>query len=323
MSDELQTTETPVVPTTPEPVVTSPAPTVTETATPVEPSFSFLSAAREAGFPVDRYESDEAAAKAFFNHVRQLEYTRQPQPEPEPPKQEEEPWDRDKYFQKLWDLPEYNPAWEQQLVRDDQGRLVPREDLPWMQAQEVLGKYQTYQDRRTQLLNDFISNPYKATWGMMEEMLKREGYIRQDDLQTTFQSKEVDEYIQGFRSEHEAWLSTTEGRQFLGVVAELEEGGMTDPRQIIAIASRVVPPKQPQPVKTPEQEAETKVQETAKEVEKQAAKEKEASFLEDAAKKAGHRPSGGTATASSEPGRQSPDDIRNMFAKRHSKATAK
>ena len=318
MSEELEPQN---VPDTAPPVSAEPVPEPQNQSPPApeptpapEPSFSFLQAARDAGYPVDSFETDEAAARAFLAHTRRLEQTSQQPPEPEPEPQPEDEWNPDKHFAELWKVPEYKPEWLESLEVDPQtGQIRPKANVPWGTAQKYMDEYAAYQAalKRNHQSLFMEGNPYQRMWDALRPVLEREGYVRRQDLESEFGQREVATHVQRFEQEYSQYLASDEGKRFIAYATNLhQQYGLPPDAALHATVEAFRPKSNREWQAAPHPEPEP-----------QPNPPKPTSFIEDSVRKAGHRPSAGApAPVPTKPGQQDPESVRSIFSRAHTSA---
>jgi len=296
----------PIAPETPAEVSSTVDPTPpAETST---PAFSFLQSAREAGFNVDQFESDEAAARAFFQYTRSLD---QPPEPPPPPKQAEEEWTPESHFGKFWEVPKFDPSWDEILqMNPETGRIEAKPHVPWGQAQKAIEGYTNWQMARTKAMNGLFqsANPFQKIYEAVKPALERE-FAKREQITEAISAQEENAAIVQFRDTHREWLGTDDGKRFIQFADKLNKVDKLPPLAAIERALEVFTPAQRQTVaqavdalpETPQPKPET-------------------SFVDDALAKAGHRPGG--AAPSTPPGHQSldPEEVRNLFKREASRS---
>ena len=293
---------TPAPQITPEPQTpvenSTPEPQIEPTAT---PSFSFRDAAKQYGMSVDQFDSDQAAADAFFKHLATV------QQQPEPPKPEpkpEEEWTPEKHFSQYWDVPPYNPEWDDLLAVNSQtGQIEPKGTVPWGAAQQAMNEYSRWQASRAKAMRNLFesNNPFQKFYEAALPALER-AFAKQGDITQELSNREEENIISNFEQAHSQWLGVEEGQQFIKYAKELVNNDGIPPVRAMQIASRAF---KPQPNGAAVQSATTPEPEP---------KPADTSFVDDAIAKAGHRPSGSaSSTTPDSQGAKSADEIRNMF----------
>jgi hypothetical protein len=98
-----------------------------------------------------------------------------------------------------WNHPEWNPAWQHQITKDEKGNLIP---LPGAPADVVL-KYQQAQNFRQDFIDKFLTNPAKTLEPYIKHMAEQaaEKYSQQGVGQYKEQ-QEANKFI----DEHSNWL---------------------------------------------------------------------------------------------------------------------
>jgi hypothetical protein len=300
----------------PEVTQTAPPPAATETATEqmTQPSWSFLDAAREAGYNVDQFQSDAEAARAFFNYTRSLQSPPEPPaPEPEPPKEEE--WTLDGHFDKLWGVPKYDPAWDDLLTVGASGQIEAKAHVPWGAAQQALEGYARWQSSRQKAVKDLFDsgNPYQRMYEALKPAFERE-FAKPDTIQQEFTTRQESAFIDSFEARHSQWLTSVDGQRFVNYAEELAKQDGLPPVRALEIAARAFRP-------IPNGTQQTQQIQPTQPTEPQP--KPATSFVDDALSKAGHRP-GGTASATPAPsqGALSAEEVRNLFKQDFAKSQA-
>ena len=281
------------------------APPPEPTSAPETPSFSFLQAAREAGFNVDQFDSDENAARAFFQYARSLDQP--PAPEPEPPKPAEEEWTPESHFGKFWEVPKFDPTWDDILqMNPETGRIEAKPHVPWGQAQKAIEGYTNWQMARTKAMNGLFqsANPFQKIYEAVKPVLERE-FAKREQITEAISSQGEAATITQFRTMHSEWLSTAEGKKFIQYADELNRQDGVPALRAIDLAARAFRP-------TPNGQAAVAVDSLAAPETPQP--KPETSFVDDALAKAGHRPGGAApSTPAGHQGAVGAEEVRNLF----------
>lgn len=316
------TTTTPTPEQTPTPVETPPTPEVTTTETqapPETPQFSVLESARQAGFPVDQYETDQDAFQAILQHTRSLESElinrQEPQPEPEPKGDE---WSLDSHFESLWSVPQYDPSWEDTLTVNPQtGQIEAKPHVPWGVAQKAMADYTQYNSAHRKAMKGLFEsgNPYKAMYEALKPAFEKE-FAARDDINTALTSDKESAYVDQWLAQHSNWANTS--RDFVAfdqLATQLHERGFAWP-EALDIASAKFRPQPNQTKQVPQQTEQPPPRETPTEP-------AEKSMIEDAISKAGHNPSGSAdSTPTSHSGPVDAASTRNLFKTRWQQSQA-
>lgn len=298
----------------------TPTPQVTETSTPtpavepvVTPTFSFREAAKKYGFSTDQFDSDEAATEAFLNYVASVQ---QPKPA-EPSKPEPEPaeeWTLEKHFSQYWDVPQYNPEWDDLLAVNSQtGQIEPKANVPWGVAQQAMNEYARWHTARAKAMRGLFEagNPFQRFYEAALPALER-AFAKRDDITKELSTREEENVVGNFERAHSEWLAAEEGQQFIAFTKELMDTDGLPIVRAMQIASRTY---KPQPNGVVAQSAATPEPQPVADT----------SFVDDALAKAGHRPSGSaSSTAPAHQGAVSADEVRSLFTTSFAKSqTAK
>jgi hypothetical protein len=185
-------------------------------AAPAQPSW--LSQLRESG--VDLGTEDESAARtqlaqmhkdwtqlrqlqpyltAYMHHAPKFtEWLTQQQAAAKPAPTPGQP-SNDPFWKPYFNPPEYNPAWEKQIVRDDKGNLMPAPGAP----ADVVARYQAYQQFRQDHAERFLQNPHEYMAPTIQHIAKQvaEQLIRDQLSQRDNQSSNRE-----FLQQNSAWL---------------------------------------------------------------------------------------------------------------------
>ena len=98
-----------------------------------------------------------------------------------------------------WNHPEYNPAWQHQITKDDKGNLIPAPGAP----PDIVLKYQQAQQYRQEFIENFLTNPGKALEPYMRHIAQESA--QQFAQQGVGQYREQQEATQ-FIDKHQDWL---------------------------------------------------------------------------------------------------------------------
>lgn len=291
----------------PEVTAPPPAPEPVETAT--EPSFSFRDFAKQGGYNVDQFQTDEDAAKAFFNYVGSLQQPPPPPPAPkEPPKPAEEEWTPESHFSKFWEVPQFKPEWDDILVMNPQtGQIEAKPHVPWGTAQTALNEYTTWQTARAKAMKSLFEsgNPYQKMYEAISPAMERQ-FAKREQITQEFSQRETENVIAAFDMQHSEWLATDDGQRFVDGFDSLRKQGMHEIEAIKFLSQYVKPVPNGQPAQTPEP------------TEAPAPPKPETSFTDDALAKAGHSRSGGaSSTPSASQGALGAEEVRTMFKRAH------
>jgi hypothetical protein len=87
---------------------------------------------------------------------------------------------QDPWWKPLWNPPQYDPAWEQMIGRDNQGNLFPKQGAP----PDIVNKYLTYQQFRREQVDKLMANPYEFIEPAVKILARQEAQaIAQQQLQ--------------------------------------------------------------------------------------------------------------------------------------------
>lgn len=98
-----------------------------------------------------------------------------------------------------WQPPEYNPAWMQQVKRDDNGNLVALPGAP----PDVAMKVQQYLAYRQEQADKFMANPHEYIAPTVQALAQR---IAEETVQKHFQANQQQAATQAFIQQHQQWL---------------------------------------------------------------------------------------------------------------------
>jgi len=154
-------------------------------------------------------------------------------------RQAQDPW-----WKPLWNPPEYNPAWEQQIGRDAQGNLIPLQGAP----PDIVNKYLNYQQFRKATVDKMMANPFEFFEPAITQLARREAQqIAQQQLQqhndrqfaTNFIQQNADWLCQKDQSGQPMWnkdatgqmvpVLSDWGQKFAGYVRDAAGMGIGDP----------------------------------------------------------------------------------------------
>lgn len=108
------------------------------------------------------------------------------------------------FYQKYWNPPEFNPAWERMLEVDGAGNIVAKAGTP----PDVLPKYMAYQQFRRDQSDKFLSNPHEYLKDTITHLAREEA---QKIVQAQFGQVETRNVVQDFMQQNENWLYDRDG----------------------------------------------------------------------------------------------------------------
>ncbi len=107
---------------------------------------------------------------AYMQHAKQFSDYLQSQNQPKPATPGAPGSSDDPYWKSYFNPPEFNPAWEKQIVKDAQGNLVPAPGAP----ADVVARYQAYQQFRNDQAERFLSNPHTYMESTIKYLARQE-----------------------------------------------------------------------------------------------------------------------------------------------------
>jgi hypothetical protein len=245
-------------------------------------------------------------------------------------------WDPNGYFKQKWAGPEWEGEWEYAekhgiVQRNPESGLyepVPGREI--MAGQVVQQMNHALLARQQQWQQITQGNPYKQFYDVLYEPMQKAWQADvQKVIEQTFAQRETQSFVDKFESENAGWLyqqaptgqrtMTEQGKAFYDAIGVLQDSGVTDPRKIVDLATKMVRASAPvapapaQPV-VPQQPVAPEVVSAVK----------QASFLENAMDKARHSPNAGgyTQAAPDHPVTVSETELNSMFVSDFRKAGA-
>lgn len=109
------------------------------------------------------------------------------------------PQERPNPLAQFWSPPEYQPAWEQLLTKDEQGNVVPRPGTP----PDVLPKYLAYQQYRRQFADKLLADPVNTLMPMVQHVATQQA---QQLVQQHLQGFQDRSWTEQFVAQNSEWL---------------------------------------------------------------------------------------------------------------------
>jgi hypothetical protein len=110
--------------------------------------------------------------------------------------------------QSWWRAPEYDPAWEHQILRDQAGNLVPAPGAP----HNVVQKYQEWVSHQRKFLNDFSRDPISTIGPGIEQMVRQmAGQMMQEQMARYQQDSLANDFVR----QNAHWLYAQQNGQFV------------------------------------------------------------------------------------------------------------
>lgn len=105
----------------------------------------------------------------------------------------------DPWHKQFWSPPEYDAAWEKQILRDGAGNLVPAAGAP----PDVVQKYLTYKAFREKTVDQMMANPFEFFAPAIKHLARQEAEaIAKQQLGQLTDSQ----FVEGFISQNKDWL---------------------------------------------------------------------------------------------------------------------
>lgn len=274
------------------------------------------------GYDVSNFDSDDVLAKAMFARLKTLENqykqaiaqaspaAAQPQPAAQPvPADDEEPeWDEESYFSEQWGAPAIDPALQSRFEKFVQAGIIVRDERTGeytanagdeLLAKPVLDAVGSALEARNSRAREFVSgNPLKQAWQAFQEPLNRREEAILARVEAMLSQRNA---VESFEKQHAGTLFTTgpdgkrtwsdTGLAWKAAVDKFRAAGVSDPQALLALAGEFVLPHlaaAPKPTIPPLSPAAPAA--AAPATPAAVSQQKQESFLETAARAAGHQP---------------------------------
>jgi hypothetical protein len=144
---------------------------------------------------LQRLRQVEPYAQAFQQHAPQfMEYLRGQEKAATPAAPQEQSWD-----QGFWNPPEFNPAWEKLLKRDEQGNIVAVPGAP----PDIVPKFLAYAQYQNDFVERFRSSPTKTLQPIIDARAEQ---IAEKAIKKHLAALQETQATQQFLQEHSSWL---------------------------------------------------------------------------------------------------------------------
>jgi hypothetical protein len=166
-------------------------------------------------------------------------------------------WDPNGYFKQKWAGPEWEGEWEYAekhgiVQRNPESGLyepVPGREI--MAGQVVQQMNHALLARQQQWQQITQGNPYKQFYDVLYEPMQKAWQADvQKVIEQTFAQRETQSFVDKFESENAGWLyqqaptgqrtMTEQGKAFYDAIGVLQDSGVTDPRKIVDLATKMV-----------------------------------------------------------------------------------